>query len=606
MKKFDMKSICLVASVAFFFAACGDDVTNDSVVKAESYESKADMPECGEKYEGMFATVPSQKAVYACSEGSWKTILSASNSESGNFACSTVELSNGSGYKVVCGGDSVGVVKNGAKGDAGHNGSEGSKGPSGDPGTSGGNGSNGKDLTLGEGDCAVMFTGDDVVVYDCGDSAYVKNINTHKIGKAAWFDVTMLNIYNVYAYYHGAIPDKVVGKLDYFTSGTKEELWANGYYYDEKFLYKYMTFAGRASLEITEAQTVSAGQYRPYVGFEIYIDDDVKSRGGLCVTYSAEKDMGLLLEDGSDNYIRAVLPATGGKTKSMDIPLSAFEVATEGADVESVLSWVEYAYVEVVGGTAVGKLTNTFSISELRNYGKCGKAATYSDMEKYIKSLNIKKEKYSDSRTTPATVYNTVTIGEQTWFADNLRFGTEPCLLADDDDENCKNSGRKYTWLQALGDDGTNCGASTACSPALKDTVQGICPDGWHLPNIHEWGKLFALLRDYHEDRESILLFDAFVFYKAGGALTDKDVAKNLTGLGLVYETDGTGGNYWSSTETTNSNNAMTFDNDDIGEGYPYVYELRKDPALYDGYYMAKTKTLPVRCVKDAEPAATP
>ena len=222
-------------------------------------------------------------------------------------------------------------------------------------------------------------------------------------------------------------------------------------------------------------------------------------------------------------------------------------------------------------------------------------------MEKYIKSLNIKKEKYSDSRTTPATVYNTVTIGEQTWFADNLRFGTEPCLLADDDDENCKNSGRKYTWLQALGDDGTNCGASTACSPALKDTVQGICPDGWHLPNIREWGKLFALLRGYHEDGNT-LLFDAFAFYKAGGALTDKDVAKNLTGLGLVYETDGTGGNYWSTTEYS-SNYARTLNNDDDG-GYPYVSVVRKNPDLFTGYYKARSSSLPVRCVKDAEPAA--
>ena len=127
MKKITMKNsfvsswsrvvaIGSIASLALL-TACGDDVTNESVVKAESYESKEDLPDCGEKYEGKFATIPSKGEVYMCAEGKWNSLLSkAAIGEDGEFACSTVELANKTGYKVVCGGDSVAVVKNGAKG----------------------------------------------------------------------------------------------------------------------------------------------------------------------------------------------------------------------------------------------------------------------------------------------------------------------------------------------------------------------------------------------------------------------------------------------------------------------------------------------------------
>ena len=68
------------------------------------------------------------------------------------------------------------------------------------------------------------------------------------------------------------------------------------------------------------------------------------------------------------------------------------------------------------------------------------------------------------------------------------------------DEKNCKVSGRYYTWAAAidsvtLANDSKNplnCGYGKTCG--INRGVQGICPDGWHLPTLHEWGLLSVAL----------------------------------------------------------------------------------------------------------------
>jgi uncharacterized protein (TIGR02145 family) len=57
--------------------------------------------------------------------------------------------------------------------------------------------------------------------------------------------------------------------------------------------------------------------------------------------------------------------------------------------------------------------------------------------------------------------------------------------------------GRLYTWAAAIDsvalyDDGNgvDCGYNKTCTLPAK--VQGICPDGWHLPTNTEWNILFT------------------------------------------------------------------------------------------------------------------
>ena len=101
-------------------------------------------------------------------------------------------------------------------------------------------------------------------------------------------------------------------------------------------------------------------------------------------------------------------------------------------------------------------------------------------------------------------VYKTVVIGEQTWMAENLNFGTiNGSYCYNNEESNCVKYGRLYTWATSMdsagaySNDGKGCGYSAECSPIYP--VRGICPNGWHLPSKEEWEKIFDKLK---EDRE--------------------------------------------------------------------------------------------------------
>ena len=84
-------------------------------------------------------------------------------------------------------------------------------------------------------------------------------------------------------------------------------------------------------------------------------------------------------------------------------------------------------------------------------------------------------------------VYNTVLIGEQCWLKENLNVGTmingtvemanngiieKYCY--NDSTTNCDEYGALYQWNEIM--------------EYVTDTaVQGICPEGWHLPTDYEW-----------------------------------------------------------------------------------------------------------------------
>ena len=99
-------------------------------------------------------------------------------------------------------------------------------------------------------------------------------------------------------------------------------------------------------------------------------------------------------------------------------------------------------------------------------------------------------------------IYRTVSIGSQTWMAENLnyRYTQETAeldsssFLCKDEIDGCEKFGRYYLWSAAMdsagvfSEDGLGCGNGVLCSPAEK--VRGICPQGWHLPDTLEWKAL--------------------------------------------------------------------------------------------------------------------
>ena len=96
-------------------------------------------------------------------------------------------------------------------------------------------------------------------------------------------------------------------------------------------------------------------------------------------------------------------------------------------------------------------------------------------------------------------VYRTVKLGNQVWMAENLRttryadgtpipLGTEASSTTayryypDDNSANVSDYGYLYNWAAVM--------KGSASSEANPSGVQGICPDGWHVPSDAEWTEL--------------------------------------------------------------------------------------------------------------------
>jgi uncharacterized protein (TIGR02145 family) len=82
--------------------------------------------------------------------------------------------------------------------------------------------------------------------------------------------------------------------------------------------------------------------------------------------------------------------------------------------------------------------------------------------------------------------YKTIVIGTQTWMAENLNYNVTGSVCYGNINDNCEKYGRLYNWATAMGLNATY----NSSSWGSTDRQQGICPDGWHLPNNAEWNTL--------------------------------------------------------------------------------------------------------------------
>ncbi|MBR3072814.1 FISUMP domain-containing protein, partial [Fibrobacter sp.] len=109
-------------------------------------------------------------------------------------------------------------------------------------------------------------------------------------------------------------------------------------------------------------------------------------------------------------------------------------------------------------------------------------------------------------------VYKTVYINGLRWMAENLRYADSnatvnlkgqsycfgrSCKLSNDldnskceliyheDKKNCEIGGRFYSWTAAMDMDSK--WLNENAQSLVEDSHQGICPNGWHIPNVTEW-----------------------------------------------------------------------------------------------------------------------
>lgn len=178
--------------------------------------------------------------------------------------------------------------------------------------------------------------------------------------------------------------------------------------------------------------------------------------------------------------------------------------------------------------------------------------------------------------------YPTVCIGDQVWMAKNLNWaGAGTCY--NNNSSLCNTFGRLYTWAEVM-----NGAATSSASPS---GVQGICPQGWHVPSFAEWQALVT-----HLGGAAV----------AGGKLKSTDNiwnqpntgATNETGFaampaGMYHSDDGSyqSGTYWSVMWSTTENTS-----------YPSHYHTLELRDNYAGVYLYEnpgTDKLSCRCVKD-------
>ena len=194
--------------------------------------------------------------------------------------------------------------------------------------------------------------------------------------------------------------------------------------------------------------------------------------------------------------------------------------------------------------------------------------------------------------------YKTVRIGNQVWMAENLNYAAEGSLCYGDDEKNCEKYGRLYDWDIALDTTSEECGKYFYKCTLKSDFYprQGVCPDGWHLPDKGEWMDLVEYARDNsHEDSVAYSLqsyywdddwerqygTDKFGFNAMPAGMFD---GENYVGLDSLTD-------FWTSSNTE------TFGVGNMINTVDYVILRKKDSEIW--YYGADLGwALSVRCIK--------
>ena len=173
--------------------------------------------------------------------------------------------------------------------------------------------------------------------------------------------------------------------------------------------------------------------------------------------------------------------------------------------------------------------------------------------------------------------YRTVTIGEQTWMAENLKYKTEFSTCHKDLDS-CAKYGRLYEWSEAY----------------------NACPADWHLPTEEDWGTLFATIGAKYRK------YDGFL--GAGEKLKSKN--------GWLGNGNGTDEYGFSALPAGTSNYySEVIQRPDVHQGVgakAYFWAVSVDPSFSNAFLMMESGTkrayfavgsdknaLSVRCIKN-------
>jgi uncharacterized protein (TIGR02145 family) len=204
-------------------------------------------------------------------------------------------------------------------------------------------------------------------------------------------------------------------------------------------------------------------------------------------------------------------------------------------------------------------------------------------------------------------LYHTVKIGNQCWMASNLNVTKKPSganitrTCYSNLNDNCEKYGGLYTWAVLM-----NGAASSNGNPS---GVQGICPNGWHVPSDAEWTQLTDYLINNYVDINSTNVGNKLKSCRQVNSPLGGDCntavhprwESNATHYGTndfgfsalpgggyysgSFNYLGPFGNWWSSTETSSTN-----------AWYRFMCYVN---GSVDRDNLNKTTSFSVRCVRD-------
>ena len=166
-------------------------------------------------------------------------------------------------------------------------------------------------------------------------------------------------------------------------------------------------------------------------------------------------------------------------------------------------------------------------------------------------------------------VYRTVTIGKQTWMAENLNYYDSTDLSVkkkswcfgkkdNGDSSTCDVAGRLYTWAAAMDSagvwstNGKGCGYNRPCSSTAP--VRGICPEGWHLPTSYEFDLLRIAVGGTSISGEVLKSTSGWDDYdgESGNGTDSFGFSALPAGYGNIngyFDNDGKYAHFWTSTD---------------------------------------------------------
>ncbi|HSQ42535.1 MAG TPA: fibrobacter succinogenes major paralogous domain-containing protein [Fibrobacteraceae bacterium] len=232
--------------------------------------------------------------------------------------------------------------------------------------------------------------------------------------------------------------------------------------------------------------------------------------------------------------------------------------------------------------SSVELLSSGVSFSSLAEISSSNQTSS-SSSEESSSSVAISYGTLTDTR--DEQTYKTVLIGTQTWMAENLNYGTLDeeeswCYLLTEN--YCKTFGRLYSWTIAMGIDTSYNHATLGAS----NSVQGICPSGWHVPSSAEWDSLINYVGG--EDVAGIYL-------KATSSWRSKSGISNLDTYGFSALAGGT----YNGLSEGSSNNGFWWMTTEYDAKNVYVIGFGYNTNAVVSYYDSKTTGHSLRCVED-------